>query len=449
MKKAISIAIQEPCHEDWLQMNPTQQGKFCASCQKEVVDFTAMTDAELYHFFTARQTGSNVCGRMLESQLDTPVVKPTEHKKKKFWYLAYLTSLLLFIKPGVKGQCGKPAVEVAPTIPHPQLQGMVDISDRPQSVPAAKMYSGLITDGKGEIVPFASVVIKGHKGGVSADKKGSFTITAKPGTILQIHAAGFRPKEVLLTATSGSINIILEQDDRILMGEMIAVVPVAKKKPAPQPETVLQTVVTDAVTGSPVPFASVLITGAAKNNETDVSGNVQLMVSGNVRLLVSHIGYRDKTITVPKQTARLEIQLTPIAKMMDEVVVTVGTCHRTVIGTMGGVSIIKSTTVQKRPSLLRRFADTLTGRKDISIYPNPVSRSQHLQINFAHVEKGAYQLQLVSMAGALVLQAQIWVPASQFTFQWPISSSIAAGTYKINIISASGKLPYNKKVIVL
>ena len=46
MRKSIQLHIPEPCHEDWTTMEPVEVGKYCAACQKQVVDFTGMSDLE-------------------------------------------------------------------------------------------------------------------------------------------------------------------------------------------------------------------------------------------------------------------------------------------------------------------------------------------------------------------------------------------------------------------
>lgn len=67
----IEIKINEPCHENWDTMTSKAQGKFCASCATDVVDFTNMTDDQVKSYFT-NYSGS-VCGRFNTSQLDSNV----------------------------------------------------------------------------------------------------------------------------------------------------------------------------------------------------------------------------------------------------------------------------------------------------------------------------------------------------------------------------------------
>jgi hypothetical protein len=63
------LNIPKPCNEDWNKMNPTQQGAFCGSCQKEVVDFTSMTDEQVLHFLS-QHAGKKLCGRATITQVN-------------------------------------------------------------------------------------------------------------------------------------------------------------------------------------------------------------------------------------------------------------------------------------------------------------------------------------------------------------------------------------------
>ncbi|MBP4139463.1 hypothetical protein [Flavobacterium geliluteum] len=70
MERKFKLAIPEPCSQDWNQMTPTENGRFCASCVKTVVDFSTMLPAEVQQFFIQNQN-QNICGRFKASQLDT------------------------------------------------------------------------------------------------------------------------------------------------------------------------------------------------------------------------------------------------------------------------------------------------------------------------------------------------------------------------------------------
>lgn len=64
------IFIQKPCSENWSAMSPTQQGAFCAHCEKEVTDFTTLTQNEIKHTLF-QHTAGELCGRFREQQLVT------------------------------------------------------------------------------------------------------------------------------------------------------------------------------------------------------------------------------------------------------------------------------------------------------------------------------------------------------------------------------------------
>jgi hypothetical protein len=95
--KKLNLSIPEPCHESWDRMTPDEKGKFCGSCQKSVVDFTAMSDRQLGEFF--KKTKGSVCGRFHEDQLDRDIEIP---KKRipwvKYFFQFTWPAFVLFLK---------------------------------------------------------------------------------------------------------------------------------------------------------------------------------------------------------------------------------------------------------------------------------------------------------------------------------------------------------------
>lgn len=64
------ISIPTPCHEDWNQMSPREQGAFCGVCAKTVVDFTKLSDEQVKNYFLDN-AGKKTCGRFRNDQLVT------------------------------------------------------------------------------------------------------------------------------------------------------------------------------------------------------------------------------------------------------------------------------------------------------------------------------------------------------------------------------------------
>lgn len=64
----LQITIPKPCHQNWGDMTPNEQGRHCALCAKTVVDFTVMSDDAVQYFLLNRQQ-DKICGRFRNEQL--------------------------------------------------------------------------------------------------------------------------------------------------------------------------------------------------------------------------------------------------------------------------------------------------------------------------------------------------------------------------------------------
>lgn len=63
------IVITNPCSEDWNSMSPATDGRFCASCQKSVIDFSSKSDEEIKAFLKDKP-GERLCGRFYTHQVE-------------------------------------------------------------------------------------------------------------------------------------------------------------------------------------------------------------------------------------------------------------------------------------------------------------------------------------------------------------------------------------------
>jgi hypothetical protein len=119
MAKQLQLAIPVPCHEDWDKMTTADKGKFCASCQKQVVDFTNMSDRQVAEFFKKPSTGS-VCGRFMSDQLERDIEIP---KKRipfvKYFFQIALPAFLFSLKATAQKKSSKPASNNIKSNPRP------------------------------------------------------------------------------------------------------------------------------------------------------------------------------------------------------------------------------------------------------------------------------------------------------------------------------------------
>ncbi len=90
------LAITKPCLQDWEAMLPTEDGKYCLSCKKQVIDFSKMSDEEVQNYFS-NNTNQSTCGRFYTNQLERIQIylpKDILNKKIAVWK-KYLVCLLI------------------------------------------------------------------------------------------------------------------------------------------------------------------------------------------------------------------------------------------------------------------------------------------------------------------------------------------------------------------
>lgn len=86
------LSVPTPCGENWDKMTNTAAGKHCDSCAKTVIDFSLMTDAEI--FAVISNSRGNVCGRFQNHQLDR-LINPPASPRKNFLPALLLTAGLI------------------------------------------------------------------------------------------------------------------------------------------------------------------------------------------------------------------------------------------------------------------------------------------------------------------------------------------------------------------
>lgn len=215
----LQLSIPEPCHENWQQMTPTDQGRFCNACAKEVIDFSTMTDIQVLNYFT-NMTNEKVCGRALPEQLDRTLSRHEQPKKKLFWYWNYMVMFFMFFGKGnsAKAQGGiKPITELSP-VKNTDIRGeLIKVGDVNRVV--SRVITGKIMDIDGNPVSFASVKIKGTSKGVAADANGAYSMRINLNDILVISGAGFTETEV----PSGKQSVFNTVLNKSSAGEIVVV----------------------------------------------------------------------------------------------------------------------------------------------------------------------------------------------------------------------------------
>jgi hypothetical protein len=91
----MEISIKKPCHENWSDMTPNEQGAFCGKCVKTVVDFSTRSLEEIKEFFTGREQ-QKICGRFEEKQLTALSFDAFFERFRRFEFTKRLAVILFF-----------------------------------------------------------------------------------------------------------------------------------------------------------------------------------------------------------------------------------------------------------------------------------------------------------------------------------------------------------------
>lgn len=234
MKKSITIKIPEPCHEGWNNMTPSEKGRFCSSCEKEVIDFSKKRDEELVKELEGK---SNICGRFKSSQLNREV---TLERKSSNSLLPYAASFLLPLTLMGSNPAGTDNTK----------KDFVSLGiGRYSAGPAERIQvitSGKITDALGKPIFNVEIIVKESGRSELSGMRGDYQIKSLDHETLIFKKDGFVAQEVKLTNTSKTINIKLhpsvEDIDIMVLGGIAAPTSnIPPPPPAPIEEMVIET----------------------------------------------------------------------------------------------------------------------------------------------------------------------------------------------------------------
>ncbi|PIF33932.1 carboxypeptidase-like protein [Flavobacterium sp. 9] len=207
MTNKIKISIPEPCHENWHEMSPTEKGKFCSSCQKNVIDFTKSSDREI---ILAYKKEEKLCGRFRISQLDREMIIPKE--KKSIWMIA-AASIIAFLGLGNQIANAQGKVKIEQT-DRKQLTDSIKVKSKKELI----TYTGTLYDSQNNPLPEAKVKVKRSKTETKTNFDGEFTIKAKKGAILIFQYEGFLTTEFKL---GNDLKIKPIMKDYYFIGEVV------------------------------------------------------------------------------------------------------------------------------------------------------------------------------------------------------------------------------------
>tara|TARA_B100000929_G_scaffold290585_1_gene284732 strand:- start:17282 stop:18082 length:801 start_codon:yes stop_codon:yes gene_type:complete len=171
----INLSNLKKCNQVWADMPENEKGKLCLKCSNTIIDFRKMTDSEIAetHLFSEEK----VCGLYTKEQLAKPK-KEEKNIKINNWNSFYF-GLFSFLSFSSYSQ------EKAEPIKTEQTEKKYDLlnnSEKKQfkkknAIKNDSIYiSGKLTDNYSQPLPYANVIIKGTRTGITSDFDGIYRL---------------------------------------------------------------------------------------------------------------------------------------------------------------------------------------------------------------------------------------------------------------------------------
>lgn len=216
----MKINIIAPCHENWDEMTANEQGRFCDACQKTVIDFSKMSDLEIYHALHNHK--GKICGRLTLQQIENFNAAheyfPSPSNIKKWSLAAALAGVLAYpslSQPEVNFQ--NALASVMPVLnTNLEQNASSEIIDNP--VDSIVLEGKVVRKANGLELTHATVQIEGTNISVQTDHKGHFKISipsSKEKIVLTAYCDDYHSNSISINAKSKSnLVIALEIDKR-------------------------------------------------------------------------------------------------------------------------------------------------------------------------------------------------------------------------------------------
>ncbi len=458
----IHLSIPEPCHENWQTMAPTDKGKYCHGCAKEVIDFSMMTDTEMLNYFGSL-TNEKVCGRVLPSQLNRNIIKPRQPKKRLFWYWNYIVMFLMFFGKAnnakAQGQVYKTMQMVR--VKADEVRG--EISTIPDSKKEnRRIVIGKVRDKDGNPVSFATIKVKGAKLGLSADANGAYSIRVSSKTVLEISAQSFNDIEVVV-GNQTILSTILTKADPSKLREVIVTMAICTKRPELESDAVKDEDLSSKVAGAKLRSTAIgrlgsethvrmgSISPIEKNSRAIYVVDDVIMPSGadvnpddveDYRVLQTHEAVVlfgpdgvNGAIVINTRKAR-ELAL-------DTVTVSSEFGSSKIAGMLGGIYISGIKVEQENEIITSKVTDN-----SVKIFPNPVFSGNAITISLNFKRAGLHQIQIVDGNGRTVLYKRINAFNKTQNEVINIDSRWSAGIYYLSVIDSKNKLVNKNSFII-
>ncbi len=219
------IKIPEPCNEKWEEMSLTERGRYCKVCQKEIYDFTKVSNFEL---IKRLDKGESVCGRFRKSQLDVELdsLKDVSYLGRVALFLG-LTSLVgISTEPAQAQSVPHTPVQLSDTIVQPQKKQQVTVKNEDVVIIKGRVFADSIANVNS--LPGVSVSYENKLDTISVhtDAEGKFELKIPqkeftPNIELDFSSIGFKSHTCLADKDVPYFEVVMENEVISLGGVFI------------------------------------------------------------------------------------------------------------------------------------------------------------------------------------------------------------------------------------
>lgn len=347
IKKQLQISIPKPCTEDWQAMGDNNSGKHCLVCQKNVIDFSRMSNNEIIHYFENYK--GTTCGRFTQKQLANPIINTNIPRLKNQWAWTFST---LFITMMTNSQT--PLRFESTKISTPSVS---KLKKENHNLLVENQLHGIVLDENNKPIVGASLVLKNTKVSILTNIDGQFEIKIPAYVIkdssfeIDIFHAQFEncSLKIGVSEVTNNFKIILKEkslpiqqfhrEELLILGAInidntVAALPLLIVR---ENNMEIKSQYTNAITlkgvvksptNEPLISASIVVKGTTLGTLTDVNGHFVLQIPsqdiGNqaIEIWASCVGYETQLVKInPKiNNQNLTIVLNE-APFMGEIVV--------------------------------------------------------------------------------------------------------------------------------
>ncbi len=175
-KTTYTLSIPQPCHERWDEMTPSEKGRFCASCQKQVVDFSGLSDREVIQLI--EQSSGSICGQLHPSQMNRPMMLEPWAQRASARFSGFFAGLMLLSSADTASSQNAPNEVETASVLHMDGATSADVSTGVQQDTLKNTIHGRVIDAK-TMAPIANADIwikQDSRIQAKSDSQGAFTL---------------------------------------------------------------------------------------------------------------------------------------------------------------------------------------------------------------------------------------------------------------------------------